>query len=179
VSLFRASQAPTEASGEPKKNAAGNWVHAAWPGSETNCSGVFAAPPFQAAYGTGCKGRASTDVSAVSTNFAIRELQGWTTAGGTSLAAPVIASLAARMGIRGLRPATLYTAPGLSDVTTGNNYSCDPQGHCVPEATKAGIVTLPATYTCQQGPTQFCLARKGWDGPTGLGTPLHGKFMAR
>jgi hypothetical protein len=75
----------------------------------------------------------------------------WGQFGGTSESAPIIASVYALaghtgVGVGGYPNATPYGHAGsLFDVTTGNNGTC---------------------------PTsQWCTARSGWDGPTGLGTP--------
>ena len=74
---------------------------------------------------------------------------GWNVYGGTSAAAPIIASVYALAGTPGSSdyPASYpYAHPGnLFDVTSGNNGSCG------------------GSYLCTAGP--------GYDGPTGLGTP--------
>ena len=71
----------------------------------------------------------------------------WGQFGGTSESAPIIASVYAMAGpISGYANATPYGNPGaLHDVTSGSNGTCPT--------------------------TQWCTARSGWDGPTGLGTP--------
>jgi hypothetical protein len=68
--------------------------------------------------------------------------------GGTSASSPIIASVYALAGntasIDNNYPYTHYTG-NFNDVTSGSNGTC---------------------------PTsQWCTARVGWDGPTGLGTP--------
>ena len=81
----------------------------------------------------------------------------WIKAGGTSLAAPVIAgiyALAGHVGDTTLPAATLYSHLGTSafrDVTSGSNPGFD------------GCDGVPAR----------CTARRGYDLPTGVGTP-HG-----
>jgi hypothetical protein len=68
--------------------------------------------------------------------------------GGTSVAAPVIGGVyAAAGGIVSYPTTKLYGASSSAfrDVTSGSNGSCPT--------------------------TQWCNARTGWDGPTGLGTP--------
>ncbi|GAA3431029.1 S8 family serine peptidase [Kutzneria kofuensis] len=108
-----------------------------------------------------CSGhRASSDVSAVSdpaTGVAVYDsygIGGWYIAGGTSAAAPFIAALYARAGhtSRVDGPNTLYTAPdgAFTDVSLGQNG---------------------AAHSCQTIAPQLCVAGKGWDGPTGVGTP--------
>ena len=72
---------------------------------------------------------------------------GWYIFGGTSVASPIIASIAALAGGPWANPAAsyLYAQPGaLHDVVSGNNGTC-------------------GTYLCN--------AVAGFDGPTGLGTP--------
>jgi subtilase family serine protease len=69
----------------------------------------------------------------------------WSQYGGTSESSPIIASVYALAG-GGYSNATPYAHPGsLNDITSGSNGSCPT--------------------------TQWCNARSGWDGPTGLGTP--------
>ena len=78
---------------------------------------------------------------------------GWGRVGGTSAAAPIIASVYAISGnassvVYGSYP---YGHTGsLYDVTTGNNSF---------------------TAGCSPNPDYFCTAEVGYDGPTGLGTP--------
>ncbi|EPQ61276.1 subtilisin-like protein [Gloeophyllum trabeum ATCC 11539] len=105
-------------------------------------------------------GRGVPDVSAQSTNFRAF-YQGQAARGmGTSVAAPIFASIVALLNdgrlARGLPPLgflnpVLYTKglPGLTDITSGNNPGCGTQG-------------FNATY--------------GWDPVTGLGTPNFGKL---
>jgi hypothetical protein len=71
----------------------------------------------------------------------------WGQIGGTSESAPIIASVYALSGdTSGYANEIPYGDPGaLFDVTSGSNGSCSP--------------------------SQWCHARAGWDGPTGLGTP--------
>jgi subtilase family serine protease len=79
---------------------------------------------------------------------------GWSIVGGTSAAAPFVGAVAARSpriaNIEG--PNVLYSDPSKAfyDVTTGTNGSS-----CVSDGFSAKV----------------CAAGKGWDGPTGLGTP--------
>lgn len=95
-------------------------------------------------------------MSAAAWNIAIynRHYGGWVTVGGTSAASPLIA------GMYGLAGNATTVAPGheyahrnsLFDVTTGNN---------------SGFVT--ARQAC--GGDYPCGAKRGYDAPTGLGTP--------
>jgi hypothetical protein len=88
----------------------------------------------------------STGVS-VYDSYAYAGASGWLTFGGTSVSAPIIASVYALAGntadIDNNYPYTHSTS--LNDVTSGSNGTC---------STSA-----------------WCTARAGWDGPTGLGTP--------
>jgi hypothetical protein len=125
------------------------WTEAAWRGAGSGCSGFEAKPSFQK--DTGCPRRTIADVSAVAdpnTGVAVY-YGGWHVYGGTSVSAPIIASVYALGGVpaAGSEPNSLpYDHPAdLNDVTTGNNGSCSP------------------AYLCTAGP--------GYDGPTGLGTP--------
>jgi hypothetical protein len=72
----------------------------------------------------------------------------WAQVGGTSESAPIIASVYAlgSNSLAGYPNALPYShTASLFDVTGGTNGSC--------------------------APAQWCTARAGWDGPTGLGTP--------
>ncbi|WP_328460389.1 carboxypeptidase regulatory-like domain-containing protein [Streptomyces sp. NBC_00448] len=131
------------------------WTETAWSGAGSGCSAYVPKPSFQT--DTGCGNRAVADVSAVAdphTGVAVYDTygssgDGWAQYGGTSVAAPVIASvyaLAGPIADHG-RPNTFpYARPGaLNDVTSGSNGTCT------------------TAYLCTAGP--------GYDGPTGLGTP--------
>jgi subtilase family serine protease len=132
------------------------WSETAWSGAGSGCSAYNTALTGASSFGTGCSRRAEADVSAVanpSTGVAVYDSTayqgyvGWMVFGGTSVSAPIIGSVYGLAGnsssINNNYP---YTHSGsLFDVTSGSNGSC---------------------------PTsQWCNARAGWDGPTGLGTP--------
>jgi subtilase family serine protease len=129
------------------------WTETAWSGAGSGCSSFNAmVAPFST---TSCSKRAMADVSAVAdpnTGVAVYDstkyqgLSGWLVFGGTSASSPIVASVYALSGRTTGYPAALYSrASSLFDVTSGSNGSCSP--------------------------TQWCHARTGWDGPTGLGTP--------
>jgi subtilase family serine protease len=134
------------------------WTETAWSGAGSGCSTKNAALSGAASFGTGCSKRAVADVSAVADpntgvavydSFAYQGYVGWLVFGGTSVSSPIIASVYALAGnaasINNNYPYTHDSASTLNDVTSGSNGSC---------------------------PTsQWCHARVGWDGPTGLGTP--------
>ncbi|BBA98991.1 putative protease [Actinacidiphila reveromycinica] len=132
------------------------WTETAWSGAGSGCSAYNTALTSASSFGTGCSKRAEADVSAVanpSTGVAVYDSTayqgyvGWMVFGGTSVSSPIIASV---YGLAG-NTASIdnnypYTHSGsLFDVTSGSNGSCST--------------------------SQWCTARVGWDGPTGLGTP--------
>ena len=132
------------------------WTETAWDGAGSGCSARNAALASAPSSLTGCAKRAVADVSAVAdpaTGVSVYDstkylgASGWLTFGGTSVAAPVIASVFALAGnadtIDNNYPYTHSSS--LNDVTSGSNGSC-------PTAS-------------------WCTAGVGWDGPTGLGTP--------
>ena len=132
------------------------WTEKAWSGAGSGCSTLNAKPSWQTA-ATQCSGKANADVSAVAdpnTGVAVYDstsYQGskdWLVFGGTSASSPIVASVYALSGNTSGYPAS-YTwahAASLNDVTSGSNGTC------------------PTTVWCTSG--------AGWDGPTGLGTPI-------
>ncbi len=126
------------------------WTETVWSGAGSGCSTLNTALSGQASVGTGCAKRAVADVSAVAdpnTGVAVRYNGSWLVFGGTSVAAPIIAGVYGLAGNAGSidNNYPYAHASSLFDVTSGSNGSC---------------------------PTsQWCTARAGWDGPTGLGTP--------
>jgi subtilase family serine protease len=139
-----------------RTSSARGFTESAWSESGSGCS-TTNATTWQDPSITGCAGRAVADVSAVAdpdTGVAVYDsysdegVSGWLTFGGTSASAPIIAGVYALAGdaFSVSDAAPLWSSHvGLHDVTRGNNGSC---------------------------PThQWCTARRGWDGPTGWGTP--------
>jgi N-acetylneuraminic acid mutarotase len=135
------------------------WSESAWDGAGSGCSSDVTKPAFQSGISV-CGTRADTDLSADAdpdTGLAIYNTYsdaGWDVYGGTSLAAPLIASMYALAGTpaAGTFPASYpyqdaRLGADLNDVTEGSNGVC-----------LASAIAL-------------CLAGPGWDGPTGLGTP--------
>jgi subtilase family serine protease len=132
------------------------WTETVWSGAGSGCSIYNAALPAAATANTGCAKRAMADVSAVADpntgvavydSTAYRGSSGWMVFGGTSASAPIIGSVYALSGnTTGYANALPYShTSALFDVTSGSNGTC---------------------------PTsQWCTARIGWDGPSGLGTP--------
>jgi len=147
----------------------GQWAgESVWKNSDgvsaSGCSLFTAAPSWQTAYAqqAGCTGkRAVADVAAAagpgaplysSTPLTPSGAHGWFEADGTSLSSPIIAgafALAGGVGPGQSAAAILYShlsTPGaFHDVATGSNGSCSGEA--------------------------ICQARRGYDGPTGVGTP--------
>jgi subtilase family serine protease len=137
------------------------WGEQVWntPGAgaaSSGCSAYVAKPRWQ--HDTHCPGRTAADVSAIAWNVAVynKDWGGWFTVGGTSASSPLIA------GIIGLAGNGAKFVPGyeyahakgnLYDVTGGNNDWFFGQGG----------------KDC--GNDYLCVAKKGYDAPTGLGTP--------
>jgi hypothetical protein len=132
----------------------GGFTETAWSDANSHCSAVEPKPSWQTATGN-CALRADADVSAVADRYtpgvAVYSIHngGWVVLGGTSAAAPIIAATYALAGTPGAMdyPASYpYTYRSyLHDVTSGSNGSCG---------------------------APMCDAGTGWDGPTGLGTPV-------
>jgi subtilase family serine protease len=127
----------------------------AWSGTGAGCSAYEAKPTWQ--HDSGCANRTVADVSAVAnpeTGVWVYDTfgggNGWNIYGGTSVAAPIVASLFALagnpLGSSGSPASYLYSDPSaLYDVTSGSDGKCSP--------------------------SYLCTAGVGYDGPTGLGTP--------
>ena len=128
----------------------------AWSGAGSGCSAYSSKPSFQT--DSNCAHRTVADVSAdadpqsgiaIYDSYGYNGVTGWFTAGGTSLAAPIIAGVYALAGgvpSNVMGNSMVYNgAIGLRDVTSGANGSCS------------------LSY--------LCTALSGYDGPTGLGTP--------
>ncbi len=124
-----------------------------WSGAGSGCSAYVAKPSWQG--DKGCSQRTVADVAAVAdpnTGVAVYDsyrcqgASGWLVFGGTSVAAPVVASVYALAGnASSVTAANLYsTSASLYDVTSGSNGNC-------------------GSYLCTGG--------VGYDGPTGNGTP--------
>ncbi len=150
-------------------------TEAAWGGSGSGCSTVFAGPAWQhpPAVAGACQMRNVADVSADAdplTGVAVYDSElaspqvgqlfgffnvmipaqgGWAIFGGTSVAAPIVASMYALSGdtSRNVGAQTLYSDPtsAFLQVTSGSNGTCSP--------------------------LYLCTALPGYNGPTGLGVP--------
>ncbi len=131
-----------------------------WRGAGSGCSKYVAAPPWQVAIEQkrhGCRNRITADVSYIAnpaTGVAAyesyendEEPPGWQVWGGTSVGSPAIAAIyALSQNTQGIPAALAYVhRPHLHDITSGSNGSCT------------------TAY--------LCTGEKGFDGPTGNGTP--------
>jgi Subtilase family len=152
------------------KSGTRGWTETVWgsaskdaEGTGSGCSTLTAKPSWQRAAidigASGCLDRTQNDVSAVAdpaTGVAVYDTYKtrgtWALVGGTSAATPIIAATYALAGDPAPRsyPASyVYQHPGhFHDVTSGAD----------------GVCPAARVYLCQ--------ARKGYDGPTGMGTPL-------
>jgi subtilase family serine protease len=167
---FPASSPTVVAVGGTTLNRSGeSWSSTVWEGGGSGCSIAFTAPLWQSEVAnyslTACKGgRSVADVGAIANPYTGVNIYdstvnpsgyptGWGVWGGTSLASPVVA---AEFGLAGgshgveFPAQTLYSHIGdssaLYDVTSGHNGSCT------------------GASSCQ--------ARAGYDGPTGVGSPV-------
>ncbi len=142
----------------PQAHSKRGWSETAWTGGGSGCSAYFTKPAWQP--GANCHMRTVADVAAVAdpdTGVAVYDSAltpggGWLVAGGTSVAAPLIAGVYGLAGngatVNGAQ--RVYRDPsGLNDITSGSNGDCG----------------STRNYLCD--------ARKGYDAPTGMGTP-HG-----
>jgi hypothetical protein len=127
-------------------------------GTGSGCSAYEPQPSWQAGITQDCAMRTTADVSAVadpSTGVAVYDSYsggGWGVYGGTSVASPIIASTYALAGApgAGTYPASYLYAHYKADPSVFNDVTSGSNGDCG---------------------TVLCNAGKGWDGPTGLGTP--------
>jgi subtilase family serine protease len=128
------------------------WKETVWSDAGSGCSKQIAKPAWQV--DTACKKRMIADVSAVAdpnTGVTVYDTfgeGGFLVFGGTSASAPIIAGVYALAGngasVNNASLAYSHTA-NLFDVTSGSNGSCSGK--------------------------YLCTGKKGYDGPTGLGTP--------
>jgi subtilase family serine protease len=138
-----------------KNSSTHGWTESAWSGAGSGCSRYVTKPSWQ--HDTSCTRRTVADVSAVAdpnTGVAVYDstrfqgASGWMVFGGTSVSAPIVASVYALAGNAttvnyGSFPYSHTSS--LFDVTSGSNGSC--------------------------GGSYLCTAKAAYDGPTGLGTP--------
>jgi subtilase family serine protease len=138
-----------------KPTKAGGWTEDAWAYSGSGCSAYISKPSVQK--DKNCQMRTVADLSAVADSkdgFAVYDTyglgkdNGWIAVGGTSLSAPLIAAMIGLAGnaATASQPSYAYNhRSGLKDVTGGSN------GYC--------------------GGDYLCTGLKGYDAPTGIGSP--------
>jgi len=137
-----------------KDGSSRGFTETVWSGAGSGCSAYIAKPSWQT--DAGCARRTVADVSAVAdpnTGVAVYDTYrlhpgGWLVFGGTSVAAPIIASMYALAGNGSSVNYGSYSyshRTSLFDVTSGSNGSC--------------------------GGSYLCTGVAGFDGPTGNGTP--------
>jgi len=128
------------------------WTETVWSGAGSGCSAYISKPSWQ--HDASCARRTVADVAAVAdpnTGVAVYDtyhVSGWLVFGGTSVAAPIIASvyaLAANEGSINYGSYSYSHTANLFDVTSGSNGSC--------------------------GSLYLCTGKAGYDVPTGNGTP--------
>jgi subtilase family serine protease len=150
----------TAVGGTTLKGSIGAWTESAWSGAGSGCSSYNTALPDASAFNTGCAKRAMADVSAaadpnnggLAVYYPTSKLNStWAQVGGTSESSPIIASVYALAG------------------NTGASFTGYPNAMPYKHAASLNDVTSGSNGTCPT--TQWCTARSGWDGPTGLGTP--------
>lgn len=122
----------------------------------SGCSIVVSKPSWQ--HDSGCKMRSESDVSAEASVLAPVAVYfgGWTAIGGTSVSAPLIAGIFGRAGNAGSinGPEHIWqNHSSLYDQTVGKNTDAPIGGFCASSV------------------HYICNAVKGYDGPTGFGTP--------
>jgi hypothetical protein len=162
---FPANLATVTAAGGTQLSKAPNgrgWSEQVWntPGAgaaSSGCSAYVTKPAWQ--HDPDCPGRTVADVSALAWDIAVynKDYGGWIEGGGTSASSPLIAGVYGLAGNAAkVKPGYEYAHAGsLYDITSGNNdwFYADGGGAC--------------------GHDYLCTAKKGYDAPTGLGSP-HG-----
>lgn len=129
------------------------WTETVWRGAGSGCSAIYSKPSWQ--NDKSCVRRMVSDVSAVAdpaTGVAVygptgENTSNWLVFGGTSVSAPLVGGIFGNNGGKVNYAKTVYKKPGkrLFDVTSGSNGTCNP--------------------------AYYCTGVKGYDGPTGNGTP--------
>ena len=136
-------------------NAAGyGWASAVWSGTGSGCAKLVTKPSWQT--DPGCSNRTQNDLAVVAdpaTGVAayVSGIGGWAVFGGTSVGAPLVASMYALAGNASQisNAASLYAnAASFAPVTSRPNGQC----------------SITSQYLCNGGP--------GYTGPGGLGSPV-------
>lgn len=128
------------------------WTESAWKDGGSGCSAIYVKPVWQ--HDNGCTMRTVADVAAEADPFTGVAIygplagggSGWLEFGGTSVAVPIIGGIYGANGGHVHEGRNIYRrSRALFDVKTGSNGSCNP--------------------------TYLCTASRGYDGPTGNGSP--------
>jgi len=147
-----------------RTSTAGEWTETVWSGAGSGCSAYVKKPVWQVD-GATCPRRTVADVAAVAdpaTGVAVYDSYGasnganWLVFGGTSVASPIVAGVYALAGnasalAYGSSPYAHTATGSLFDVTSGSNGRCSSRRN------------TSLAY--------LCTGERGYDGPTGLGTP--------
>jgi len=150
----------------PEGTSGRGWQEYVWIFSGSGCALYVSKPSWQK--DPGCAKRTTNDVAAtaggetdVSVYDTVGQYHGWVDAAGTSVGAPLIAGVIAleESGLRAEGIEGIYKNPGnWYDVTEGSNWWGLDEGHTYEACAKALL----------------CTAAKGYDAPTGIGTPNGG-----
>lgn len=150
----------------PEGTSGRGWGENVWPFSGSGCTLYVSKPSWQK--DTGCAKRTTNDVAAtaggetdVSVYDTVGQYHGWVNVAGTSVGTPLIAAAIAleESGLQAEGIPGIYAHPSnWFDVTEGSNWWGLDGGHTFEECAKALL----------------CTAAKGYDGPTGVGTPNGG-----
>jgi subtilase family serine protease len=147
----------------------GAWTQTVWSGAGSGCSAYVAKPSWQ--HDTGCARRTVADIAAVADpNTGVKVYDtfnepGWLVFGGTSASAQIVAGVYGLAGHGAGNAGGLYGGgsipfgspnPLLTDVTSGSNGSCT--------GGRGRLANPSLAY--------LCTGITGYDGPTGMGTPL-------
>ncbi|MBV9233054.1 MAG: peptidase S8 [Candidatus Eremiobacteraeota bacterium] len=130
------------------------WTEMAWNGTGSGCATGITKPSWQ--HDSGCSYRTMNDVSAVAyfaAEYDSYKYNGWIVVNGTSISSPLLGGVFGLAGNASSQNAgsKFWTQSrrkrkhDLHDITTGKNGTCSP--------------------------SYLCTAGKGYDGPTGWGTP--------
>jgi subtilase family serine protease len=154
VEFPAASQYVTAVGGTHLTKSGGAFTETVWSGAGSGCSLYITKPSWQT---DACAKRTVADVSAVADpntgvavydTYGLRRGGGWLVFGGTSVAAPIIASVYALTGNASSLNYGSFSyghTTSLFDIISGSNGSC--------------------------GGSYLCTGKTGYDGPTGNGSP--------
>jgi len=120
------------------------WTEKVWSSGGSSCSKSIPKPSYQT--DPTCTFRAASDVAGAATNILTIHNGSQVPVAGTSCASPLVAGIFAATGHGFVDASFVYAnKSAFNDITSGSNGSC-------------GNI--------------LCTAQAGWDGPTGIGTPI-------